>query len=72
MSSGQAQLMPHQQRVVDEKADVDGKLERLSAFIHGPTFETIDPAEQSRLKRQQSIMVDLSLVLGERIEAFQP
>jgi len=65
-------LQPHQQRVVDEKAELDGKLERLSAFIHGAKFEAIDEAEQSRLKRQQAIMVDLSLVLGERIEAFQP
>ena len=65
-------LKPHQQRVVDEKAELDGRLERLSAFVHRRTFETLHEAEQFRLKRQQAIMVDLSLVLGERIEAFQP
>ncbi len=67
------QLQPHQQRVVDEKTELDKKAKALSDFIGlNLIFETIDPAEQERLKRQNDIMWQYSEVLGERIEAFKP
>lgn len=67
------QLQPHQQRVVDEKTELDKKAKALSDFIGlNPIFETIDSAEQERLKRQNDIMWQYSEVLGERIEAFKP
>ena len=31
-------LQPHQQRVVDEKRDLDEKLEKLNAFFGSPIF----------------------------------
>lgn len=44
-------MQPHQQRVVDEKAALDEKATALSNFIGtSPIFETLDPAEQERLK----------------------
>lgn len=65
------QYQPHQQRVVDEKAENDGRLEKLKAFIESnPTFETLPGAEQVRLCRQARIMRELSDVLGERIAEF--
>lgn len=63
-------LQPHQQRVVDEKADLDGKIERLDAFIHGKIYPALADAERSRLMRQFCHMKDYSNVLGERIAAF--
>lgn len=64
-------MLPHQQRVVDEKTELDTKAHALSQFIGlNPTFATLDPAEQERLKVQNDIMWQYSEVLGERIAAF--
>lgn len=66
-------LQPHQQRVVDEKAELDTKAEKLSAFIgSSPVFETLDAEEQERLRRQNDLMWQYSEILGERIAAFAP
>jgi hypothetical protein len=65
------QLQPHQQRAVTEKEELDKKAKELSDFIGlNPVFETIDPAEQECLKRQNDVMWQYSEILGERIRAF--
>ena len=66
------QLAPHQQRVVDEKRELDEKLHKLSAFISSEKFTTIvqDEAERARLVCQEETMRDYSAILAERIEAF--
>ena len=66
------QLAPHQQRVVDEKRELDEKLQKLTAFINSESFATIvqDAEERGRLVCQEEIMKDYSAVLGERIAAF--
>lgn len=63
---------PHQQRVVDEKAALDDKHEKLRAFLGRDDFVAIvaDEKERERLYRQSSVMAEYSQVLGERIEAF--
>lgn len=64
-------MQPHQQRVIDEKAELDKKANALSEFIgNSPIFETLDPAEQERLKEQNDIMWQYSEILGARIAAF--
>lgn len=64
-------LQPHQQRVVDEKIDLDVKASALSNFIGtNPVFCTIDAAEQERLKEQCEVMWKYSEILGARIAAF--
>lgn len=63
-------LKPHQQRVVEEKNELDARLSRLNEFIKGPFFETVADDEASRLRRQHALMAQLSTVLGERIAAF--
>ncbi len=64
-------MQPHQQRVVDEKKELDDKLTKLHAFFTAtPTFESLDSAEQSRLRRQAELMGQYSAILGERIAAF--
>lgn len=58
-------------RVVDEKAELDKKATVLSDFIGtSPIFETLDPAEQERLKEQNDVMWQYSEILGQRIAAF--
>lgn len=64
-------MQPHQQRVVDEKAELDTRATALSSFIgHSPVFATLDPAEQERLKEQNDVMWQYSEILGARITAF--
>lgn len=63
-------LQPHQQRVVDEKAELDVKLEALRAFLRGSLFETLNVSERSRLRKQAEIMNQYSQVLAQRIAHF--
>lgn len=61
---------PHEQRVVDEKAELDERREKLTAFYSTPIFHGLPESEQSRLLRQGVAMRAYSEVLGERIAAF--
>lgn len=64
-------MQPHQQRVVDEKTELDTKAKALSEFIgNNPIFETIDSDEQERMKEQCEIMWQYSEILGKRIASF--
>jgi len=64
-------MKPHQQRLVDEKSKLDIKAIALSNFIGtNAIFETLDSAEQERLKVQNDLMWQYSEVLGARIAAF--
>ena len=62
---------PHQQRVVDEKQDLDLRIARLDEFMRrNPTFTTLDAPERDRLEIQLDLMRDYSGILGERIANF--
>lgn len=62
---------PHQQRVVEEKAELDHKLAKLHDFIQqNPHFKTLPEDEQKRLERQDLAMAEYSQILSERIAAF--
>jgi len=64
-------MQPHQQRVVDEKAELDTKAKALSEFIGtNPVFETLPQDEQNRLREQCEVMWQYSEILGKRIAAF--
>ncbi|WP_204249977.1 crAss001_48 related protein [Rhodoferax koreense] len=63
-------LAAHQQRVIDEKKDLDEKLQKLSAFYSTPIFHGLPESEQTRLLRQGVAMRAYSQVLGERIGEF--
>ena len=70
MEKSMAQLAPHQQRVVDEKRDLDDKREKLGSFKNTELFASLPWQEQERLNTQANIMTMYSAVLGERIAAF--
>lgn len=61
---------PHQQRVLEEKRDLDEKVAKLAAFFDGPIFAQLDGEEQVRLRYQVLAMSEYATVLGERIAAF--
>lgn len=64
-------FLPHQQRVIDEKKELDDKATKLSQFIGtNPVFETIGVDERERMKEQCEIMWQYSEILGKRIAAF--
>lgn len=63
-------LMPHQQRVVDEKTELDAKRERLLSFLNTDTFRGLDQAEKDRLRTQHAVMGLYSDILHQRISAF--
>jgi len=69
---GYSILQPHQQRIVDEKAELDERLAKLMTFTCTPTFAALDEAERNRLAQQAETMAKYSEILGERIEAFGP
>jgi hypothetical protein len=63
-------MLPHQERVVTEKVELDDKLAKLKAFFDTDTYKALDSGEKYLLVRQSQSMADYSLVLGERIAAF--
>lgn len=67
----QTVLAPHQERVVNEKHELDEKREKLSEFLKGNLFKTLEGAEKRRLQRQLRIMNSYSQVLTERIWNFK-
>lgn len=68
-----ATLAPHQQRLIDEKAELGTKAQALSQFISfNPIFEDLDLAEQGRLRKQSDVMWQYYDILGARITAFVP
>ena len=55
------------QRLTDEKAALDAKVDGLRAFFGNPAFEAVAPEEQSRLRRQFVVMHEYQRLLGERL-----
>lgn len=63
-------MQPHQQRVVDEKDELEEKLTKLNSFIGGTIYDSLSADERNRLSRQAVIMKDYLDILNERINAF--
>lgn len=64
-------MLPYQQRVIEEKRELDAKREKLREFIDSKAlYSELNIAERDRLRRQYRLMGEYSEVLGERIEAF--
>ncbi|MFW9605837.1 MAG: crAss001_48 related protein [Pseudomonas sp.] len=62
-------MSPHQQRVVEEKAELDGRIERLASFLRSERAFTVEQMEALR-ERQLDLMEQLSELLGDRIANF--
>ncbi|MGE8444095.1 MAG: crAss001_48 related protein [Comamonas testosteroni] len=62
----------HQQRVLDEKQELDISIARLDEFIQrNALFRQPGSDEQSRMRRQLDVMREYAVILGEHISAFQ-
>lgn len=64
-------MEPYQQRVIDEKAELDARLLKLAAFRETPACEALDWVERADLAIQQDAMSSYSLALARRIGRFQ-
>lgn len=64
--------LPHQVRVLDELAELNVKLNKLTAFIAGdsPTWLNLPDDEKFRLRLQSLSMRSYAAILQERIEHF--
>lgn len=67
---GYSTMQPHQQRVVDEHAELIDKLTKLGNFIGTPIYNGLADAEKERLNIQHGAMSNYAEVLGARITAF--
>ncbi len=56
------------QRVVDERDELAGRLQRLETFFDTETFAGVSRAERDRLRYQHSLMLCLQSVLTSRID----
>ena len=65
-------MLPHQQRVVQERDDLAVKIEALGTFIdnQNPVFKNLDIEDQFLLKQQLTMMVEYHRVLDARINRF--
>lgn len=63
-------LIPYQQRVVDERQGLHHRLERLQAFMATETCHELPFEDRSLLVRQARIMGEYLEVLSDRINLF--
>lgn len=64
-------MLPHQQRVIEEAADLSLKVSRLGNFLFGPAFDRLDNDEKYRLTSQYGLMEAYLRILDQRLTAFQ-
>ena len=64
------ELLPYQQRVVDELEDLKTKIESLTVFTTTRTFAELSTSERNLLSTQLSAMKTYGYVLELRIAKF--
>ena len=64
-------LLSHQQRVVDELAELDDKMGKLWEFFQGPVFASLPQEERQDMEAQYTYMGLYSDTLQARINRFQ-
>ena len=64
------ELQPHQQRVVEEEADLAWKVLKLGQFIDAPLFDTVPKSDQVLLIEQRVHMTGYLAILRQRIATF--
>ena len=70
MSQDAPNLQPHQQRVIEERAELHAKIEKLEAFLDSDTFRELQIMDQCYLARQRTLMREYCQVLDFRIARF--
>jgi hypothetical protein len=63
-------LKSWQERLLDEKNDLDARISKLTSFALTEAFLTLSRADQELLTEQRQHMLGYSTVLGVRIARF--
>jgi len=64
-------LESYQYRLLNERAELRDRLEKLLVFTHSPAYQAAPDDERERLGRQVQHMGGYLGVLNERIEAIE-
>jgi hypothetical protein len=64
-------MKPHQARVVQEKKDLDTKLNKLLDFMESEEFRKLDRYEQLLMREQYHFMRHYSWILDTRLNYWQ-
>jgi len=64
-------MLAFRERVVNEKTELDEKINKLCVFETTLTFQNLPHDEQDRLRRQRLVMTEYSNILRERITNFK-
>lgn len=64
------ELLPHQQRVVEERAALREKINKLTEAMASPTWNLISGDERNLLVRQLRAMVNYNSILGQRLRLW--
>ena len=64
------ELLPHQQRLVEERDELRDRIDKLSAFMASPMWSRLPDAERQLMVRQLRTMVSYSLALRDRLRLW--
>lgn len=65
------ELLPHQQRVVEEQKELQTKIDKLGLFINSEKFNELSGTDQMYLNWQLDPMMKYAAILQLRIENFK-
>lgn len=63
-------MKEYQERVIEEKEELDNKRAKLDVFIEGDIFPALETKERKLLIKQAVIMSEYAKVLRKRIDLF--
>ena len=70
MSNEKQTMQPYQQRVIEEKTELDDKIAKLDYFRVSGEMSKIPVDQQDLLNLQYNAMVTYSIILELRIKSF--
>ncbi len=63
-------MKPHEQRVIDEKTELDEKIQKLVAFFQTELFDGLSSYDQALMQMQANAMLTYAGILTLRISQF--
>ncbi len=64
-------MEPFQQRVIDEKTELDARIKKLAVFLNSPMCFTLEPDDLVLIRQQYGLMVEYSNLLLKRMSRFK-
>lgn len=64
------QHQPHEQRVIEERYELEAKLEKLNEFMKTDIFNGLPSQQRLLMSAQSSAMANYANILASRIDLF--